>query len=241
MNLTYFLKGPVDHMDTINITIEILAYLAQVLTYAFSTVLIVFTFLFVLALLIKHHNAGNRFKSALIKILEGKSFDPVEKGKQAELLYNDYCGVFFNNIKPISLSALLSELTADLGNGDYEKYYNITISSPSIIIDRIATLDNYIAEKNQFNYEKDIESIRESIFNLESDNSHRKILDLWNSVFGKLTTCNAFYNGRIFQLENNIDTLNKKLRIKTIGKFFAWIGWILGVLSSIITISGIFK
>lgn len=44
MNLTYFLKGPVDHMDTINITIEILAYLTQVLTYAFSTVLIVFTF-----------------------------------------------------------------------------------------------------------------------------------------------------------------------------------------------------
>ncbi len=219
---------------TISGVIIALVYTLVILGIVIAVGLIVLSY-------IKQRKAANRFKRAVISNLNNNyDIEASEEADKIELLYRDYCSGFIANGHIASLEQLLSELLTDIGNNDCKKYYSTHIDTRRINA-KLNSIARYIKEKNVFDYEKDIEAIKNSIFDLEKDNSNKQLCELWNNIFRKLTICSSFYNGRIYQMEIEIEKIKRGLEWKKVYKIGSAIGWIIGVVSGILTILGHFK
>lgn len=178
----------------------------------------------------------NSFKRAVINVIKSNS-----SKKDTELIecikneYTNYRNSKINAFTYFNIDTINSKLISDLRNDKYKKYFKEKIKNNDIA-NKLERVNKLIKDELYFQ-EKDINEITNIIQSLSVEKAdENKINESINRIKAKFSSCIDFCNGRIYEKEIKIMELDNKLKKDKIGKFFSWAGWIIGVVSGIVTI-----
>lgn len=217
----------IDLISSIGFTIFAIAY---------ALFIIVFIFLFAVSF-VSYHIYERLYKISIINILLS---NPTKNDQELiESINSEY--IVYNNARLFSFSHLKiniinSKLISELRNNKYKKYYNIHKIKSNDIANKLERINKLIYEKMNFQ-ESDIIQIINEIQHLSVIKSdEKKINEIIEKIKINFISCQEFCNGRIYEKDNQINTLENRLKKHQMNRFLSWLGWIIGIISGIITI-----
>ena len=150
--------------------------------------------------------------------------------------YTNYRNSKISAFAYLNIDVINSKLISELRNEKYKKYYSKQNINNINIADNLEKLNKKIRDELSFQ-EDDINIIIKDIQSLTNTKTNiNKINEIVEKIRIRFSACIAFCNGRIYEKDIIINDLNRKLKRGKIGKLLTWIGWIIGIISGIITI-----
>lgn len=206
--------------------------------FVFAILLIIFL---VISSLIVGGICQRNYKIALINIISSnfgkKDFELKESIKNE---YTNYRNRKINGFSYFNIETINSKLISELRNEKYKKYYKSQKIKNNDIANKLERINKLIIEEQTF--EEDIVQIINNAQSLSvkeyEENKRNKLVE---DIKIKFSSCIMFYNGRIYEKDIKINDLENQLKKYKIGKIFSWIGWIIGVISGIVTIYSYLK
>ena len=203
----------------------------------FSVAFVLFFVILGIAVLVAWFIAKNnkkRYKIAVIKIITA-----AKKKKDTEILasmkseYENYRKSVFSDLGCCQLNC---ELVSELRGSMYMTYYRDELKNASIVADTIERINFIWNDELTFTDEK-IQKTFDQIVNLSYDAKTKQDAEaVVSELKTDITSFNSFCNGRIFEMNNKLVDMEYKLKKHNIKIFFAWLGWIVGLVSGIVTI-----
>lgn len=206
--------------------------------FVFAILLIIFL---VISSLIVGGICQRNYKIALINIIssnfEKKDFELKESIKNE---YANYRNRNINGFLYFNIETINSKLISELRNEKYKRYYKSQKIKNNNIANKLERINKLIIEEQTF--EEDIVQIINNAQSLSvKEHEENKRNKLVEDIKIKFSSCIMFYNGRIYEKDIKINDLENQLKKYKIGKIFSWIGWIIGVISGIVTIYSYLK
>ena len=159
--------------------------------------------------------------------------------KDDEILYSVKCE--YENYRKARCSYLKSyelngELVSELRRLKYKDYYKDELKNANTVADTIERIDKIWKDELTFTDEK-MQKIFENIINLSHNAQTKKDAEtVVNELKTGITSFNSFCDGRIYEMNSKLVEMKYKLQKRKINAFFTWIGWIVGIVSGLITI-----
>ena len=214
------------------------------LIFSIAYLLIGIGFIFALLIMVTLVIAGfvassiyeHNYKRAVINVIKS---NPTKKDTElVDCIKNEYTNYRKSKINAFSyfdIDTINSKLISELRNDNYKKYYKEKIKNNDIA-NKLERVNKIIKDERNFK-EDDINEIINSIESLSvAKIDENKINELINRIKIKFSSCISFCNGRIYEKDIDIYNLNNKLKRGKVGNFFTWVGWIIGIISGIVTI-----
>lgn len=176
------------------------------------------------------------YKKGIIKLLETINADMTDD-RVIESIQNQYSYYRNRRINAASykdIVTLTRDLVSEIRNGKHTKYHSANISSD--IVNKLEVLVNKMKKKFLFE-EDEIYDLAKQIKTVCNSSESEKLAD---KVLVRFATCIGYCNGRLFDKEQEIFGLKSKLSKKEMKTWLTIAGWVLGLISSIITITTIF-
>jgi len=177
------------------------------------------------------------YKKSIIKILDQKNKSNILI--KIENAYETYQktrhGFGLYDIVTIN-QLLLKELRTEA----YKKYVDFDIKNVPALADQLDTIINELKEKQRSDEEKLNNLIGKlSQFELHGD---KKMLanELKVDIKTYIDNLSSFFEGRLYEKDEQIRRLEIKIKRKKIAAIFSWLGWLIGIISSILTIGQAF-
>lgn len=150
--------------------------------------------------------------------------------------YTNYRSTKINAFSYLSIERINSTLTSELRNDKYKRYYTSQIINANDIANKLERVNQLIIEEQSFNPDE-ISKIVNDIQALSvTKGEEKKVSDLIARIKIRFFSCLAYCDGRIYEKDITIYNLEHELKKNRINKFLCWLGWIIGVISGIITI-----
>lgn len=177
------------------------------------------------------------YKKAIINILRSNKKKPdCDLITSIKTEYLSYRNSKISAFAYLSIDVINSKLISELRNDKFKKYYGKSNIKNIDISDSLERLNKKIQDELSFQ-EDDINLIINDIQSLSNVRTDiNKINEIIEKIKIKFSSCIAFCNGRIFEKDIKIVDLERKLKRGRIGKALSWIGWIIGIVSGLITI-----
>lgn len=210
-----------------------IAYLLIGIGFIFALLIIVCLFI---AGFISSGIYESNYKKSVINIIKS---NPSKKDTElVDCIKNEYTNYRKSKITAFSyfdIDTINSKLISDLRSDNYKKYYKERIKNNDIA-NKLERVNKIIKDELNFK-EDDINEIVKSIQSLSvAKTDENEINELANKIKIKFLSCISFCNGRIYEKDIDIYNLNNKIKRGKIGNFFSWVGWIIGIISGIVTI-----
>ena len=179
-------------------------------------------------------NNKKKYKVAVIKIISA-----AKKKKDSEVLasmkseYVAYRGSSFSYLGCLQLNC---ELISELRSTKYKLYYKEELKNSGSVADVIERINAIWNDELTFSDEK-INNTFDQIINLSHDSvTKEKAISIVSDLKNEITAFNSFCNGRIFEMNGKISDMEFRMKKHNIKTFFAWLGWIVGFVSGVVTI-----
>ena len=192
----------------------------SILTLIFLLFLIAYL-LYSLVIVIADFVKIRRLKIIMLNIISKE-----DNQKALDIISGEYAKA---KLGDLSFDSLIGKIATELRSGSYSKYYKEPIEEPCTLAERIDAIQTLNNDKNDIVHFKQSGLINE--LGLESDKQVTK-----QDMLMAYSKINAYYLGRIHEKNTEIDALKKKLTTKSIGRVLSILGWIIGVVSGILTI-----
>lgn len=198
---------------------------------------IVFTFVFVLVVALALISIAYGFYSTLtvifetinIRVLKRIVLDILlkEDDKNAlNIISDEYSKAHMDVPK---FRSLIGKIATELRSGVYLKYYKKPIEDPMNLAKRLDTVLKLYDDKIVIDQFEQSEFVKELGGELNAQMTKQDILMGYSKI-------HAYFLGRIHEKNTEINNLKKKLTKTSIGKGLAILGWIVGLVSGILTI-----